>query len=112
MSHLNDHRSTVSLVERYIGTPYDQIKSLVDNLPQLLALLEIYQNASVVDANFTYTQASSTATWVVTHNLNKFPSVETVDSNLEEIEGEVVHISNDQLEIRFNSPVSGFAYVN
>jgi hypothetical protein len=113
MSHLNDHRSTVSLVERYIGTPYDKIKELLDNLPQLLELLAYYKNeGSVNDATFTYAQTTPSNIWVVTHNLQKFPSVETVDLNLTEMEGEVVHISEDVLEIRFNNPVSGFAYVN
>lgn len=113
MGHLNDHRSTTSLVERYIGTPYDRLMIIVDHLTELLKLLDYYENqGSVNDARYTHTQATVSAVWVVPHNLEKFPSIETVDSSLEEIEGEVTHVDNDNLYITFNQPVSGFAYVN
>ena len=112
MSHLNDHRSTVSLVERYIGTPYDKINKLLENLPDLLALLEFFKGYSVVDAKLVFDQTSASDTWVVNHNFGKFPSVETVDLNKNEMEGEVVHTDNNTLTIYFNSPVSGHAYIN
>jgi len=113
MGHLNDHRSTTSLVERYIGTPYDRLMVIVDNITSLLKLLEYYENqGSVNDARYTHSQTTASTIWTVTHNLAKFPSIETVDSSLEEIAGEVTHVDNDNLTITFNQPVSGFAYVN
>jgi len=112
MSHLNDHRSTTSLVERYIGTPYDRLMQIVDVLPQLLELLEFFKSYSVVDAKLVYEQALASDTWVVNHNFGKYPSVETVDSVKNEMEGEVVHTDNNTLTIYFNEPVSGWAYVN
>lgn len=112
MGNLNDHRSTVSLVERYIGTPYDKINQLLANLPDLLALLEFFKSYSVIDAKLVYDQAQASDTWVVHHNFGKFPSVETVDSSKNEMEGEVVHTDNNTLTIYFNEPVSGFAYIN
>jgi hypothetical protein len=112
MSHLNDHRSTVSLVERYIGTPYDKINELLDALPQLLELLSFFKSYSVVDAKLVYDQAQASDTWVIHHNFGKYPSVETVDSDKNEMEGEVVHTDENTLTIYFNKPVSGWAYVN
>ena len=32
------------------------------------------------DQTYTYTQNGSSHTWVITHNLNKFPSVTVIDS--------------------------------
>jgi hypothetical protein len=112
VGHLNDHRSTISLVERYIGTPYDDIKQLLDNLPQLLELLAFFKSYSIVDAKLEYDQSQASDTWVIHHNFGKYPSVETVDNNKNEMEGEVVHTDNNTLTIYFNEPVSGFAYIN
>jgi len=113
MSHLNDHRSTVSLVERYVGTAYDKLMELLKFLPELLELLEYFRNyTGVVDARLTFSQSTPASVWIIPHNLLKFPSIETVDSSLTEMEGEVVHIDNNNLTITFNKPVSGFAYIN
>ena len=112
MSHLNDHRSTTSLVERYINTPYDDIKTLLDNLPQLLELLTFFKGYSVIDARLEIHQAIASDVWTIVHNMHKFPSVETVDESREEIMGEVTHQDDTTLIITFNEPVSGYAYIN
>ena len=113
MGQINDHLSTVSHIERYIGTPYDKTQALLDNLPQLLELLAYFRNNGTLnDARFHYAQALPSAVWSIYHGLQKFPSVETVDSNLEEMEGEVTHVDADNITITFNQPVSGFAYIN
>lgn len=62
--------------------------------------------------NFIYDQQSASATWVVVHNMGKFPSVTIVDTANDEVEGEVKHNSNNQLTITFSAAVSGKAYLN
>jgi hypothetical protein len=62
--------------------------------------------------NYVHTQSVASATWTVNHNLNKFPSVTIVDTANDEVEGEVTHISNTQLTIKFSAAISGKAFIN
>jgi hypothetical protein len=115
MGRINSNRSTISLLERYLGTPYDNIQELITNLPAMLELLEYFRTHTVVgaiDNRMTFTQVVASTEWVIQHNMGKYPSVETVDGSKEEITGEVIHTDDMNLTIRFNQPVSGFAYIN
>ena len=69
------------------------------------------------DITFTHNQNTTSNTWTITHNLNRFPSVTVVDSGNTVVEGTVVYNSNKQLTITFfsaGSPLafSGKAYLN
>lgn len=59
-----------------------------------------------------HTQGSPSATWVITHNMNKFPSVTVVDSGENIVEGEVIYNNLNQLTINFSGGFSGKAYIN
>lgn len=63
------------------------------------------------DKNFTHVQGSASATWTVTHNLNKFPSV-VVKVGTAIVQAEVNHINQNSLTISFNGSNSGIAYMN
>lgn len=60
----------------------------------------------------TWKQDKTTATWVVSHNLDKYPSVTTVDDSGNLIYGDVVYNSNNQITITFSAGVSGKVYLN
>ncbi len=64
------------------------------------------------DKSFTFTQYQSSDTWTITHNLNKFPSVQVQDSAGTNVMGEIYYNSPDQLTLRFSSAFSGKAYLN
>lgn len=64
------------------------------------------------DKHFTYTQEAASATWVIQHNLNKFPSVTVIDSASNTVLGNVVYDNNNQLTITFSGAFSGVAYLN
>lgn|SRR5690625_705607 len=64
------------------------------------------------DRNFIYTQASPSAEWDITHNLNKRVSVTVVDSAGTVVEGDVVINSGTRVVISFNKPFAGEAYLN
>ena len=64
------------------------------------------------DKNFVFTQAVASNTWVIQHNLNKFPSVTSVNVNNIEMFGEVVFTDVNNLTINFTSASSGKAYIN
>lgn len=64
------------------------------------------------DKNYEHEQSSPSATWVVSHNLKKRPSVTVVDSAGTEIICEVQHDSDNQVTLIFDSSTSGKAYFN
>lgn len=65
-----------------------------------------------LDANYVHTQSSPSATWVVTHNLNKFCSVTVVDSANNVVFGEVLYNSVNQVTLTFAGAFSGKAFFN
>jgi hypothetical protein len=64
------------------------------------------------DKNFVFTQGVAAGSWNVAHNLNKLPAVQVFDSAGTPLKGEVNHVDNNNLIIKFNNPVSGNAYLN
>tara|TARA_R100000231_G_scaffold15621_1_gene16665 strand:- start:626 stop:880 length:255 start_codon:yes stop_codon:yes gene_type:complete len=78
---------------------------------------EVMSSPIIGDITFTHNQTSTSNTWVVTHNLNRFPSVTVVDSADTIVQGTVVYNSNKQLTITFfaqGNPLAfqGKAYLN
>ena len=71
-----------------------------------------YQVGETVDKNFVYTQNVASATWVVTHNLNKFPSVSVVDSANTLVNGQVEYNSINEVTISFRAAFAGKAFFN
>ena len=64
------------------------------------------------DSSYVYTQASPSATWVINHNMAKFPSVTVVDSANNIVYGEVLYNSNMQVTLTFAGAFSGKAFFN
>ena len=62
------------------------------------------------DITFTHNQNSTSNTWTITHNLNRFPSVTVVDSANTIVIGTVVYNSNKQLTITFFSGGDALAF--
>ena len=63
-------------------------------------------------STFTHNQLSPEKEWNVVHNLNKFPSVNIVDSGGSVVLGEIQYIDENQITITFTSGFSGKAYLN
>ena len=59
-----------------------------------------------------HNQAAASSAWVITHNLNKYPSVTITDSANDEVEGEVRYNGLNSLTVTFSAPFSGKAYLN
>jgi hypothetical protein len=64
------------------------------------------------DKTYAYPQDVPSDTWVVTHNMNKYPSVSVVDSAGSAVVGEVLYDSINQVTINFSAPFSGKAFFN
>jgi len=69
-----------------------------------------YVDAEV--ATFIFEQVIPAATWVVTHSLNRFPSVSVVDTADTSGFGAVEYNSANQLTITFSGAFAGKAYLN
>lgn len=63
-------------------------------------------------SGYIHNQAAPASTWVITHNLNKNPSITVVDSGGSEVEGAVTINSLNQITITFCGAFSGYAYLN
>ena len=64
------------------------------------------------DKNYVHIQDQASATWTVQHDLNKFPSVTSVNINNIEMYGEVVFNDLNNLTINFSAAFSGKAFIN
>lgn len=62
--------------------------------------------------NYIYDQAMPASTWIVTHNMGKFPSVQVIDTANTEVEGSIEYINNNVLQIHFKNAFSGKAILN
>jgi hypothetical protein len=68
--------------------------------------------SDAADKNYVHSQAAASATWNVQHNLDKFPSVTSVNINNIEMYGEVVFNDLNNLTINFSAAFSGQAFIN
>lgn len=64
------------------------------------------------DAFFHFYQPSASNSWLITHNLNKYPSVSVVDSAGNQGIGSVQYLTSNTLSVSFSSAFSGDAYLN
>lgn len=62
--------------------------------------------------SYEHIQQVSSNKWIITHNLNKFPSVTVIDLAGQLIIGEISYIDKNILQIEFTSKISGTAYLN
>jgi len=85
--------------------------SLQSESNYLISLFQ-YDYLSGNDKSFVFTQATPSASWSVSHGLNKFPSVTIVDSTGSKVMTDVQYIDNNNLRVVFANPFSGKAYVN
>lgn len=72
----------------------------------------VWVSAEIADKNFVYTQYSASDTWIIEHNLEKYPSVSIVDSGGSSVIGEVTYYNLNSLQVHFINPFSGKAYLN
>jgi hypothetical protein len=72
----------------------------------------VFTLSSRSDLTFVFNQAIASATWNITHNLGKFPSVTMVLNTGQKGYGDVVYIDDNNLTITFASAESGKAYMN
>jgi hypothetical protein len=68
--------------------------------------------ALLQDATFVFNQEVASNEWIITHNLNKFPSVTIIDSGDNVVFGDVQYLNSNSLKINFTAVFSGKVYLN
>jgi hypothetical protein len=61
---------------------------------------------------FHFVQGTPASVWVVTHNLGLYPDVQVFDSSGDQVEGDVTHLSANELTVAFSAAFSGDAFLN
>ena len=72
----------------------------------------VYPELAASDKNYVFIQSAPSATWTITHNLGKFPSVSVVDSGNTTVYGDIDYIDENSLTITFSAAFGGKAYMN
>ena len=66
----------------------------------------------VADKTYLHHQTVASDTWVIVHNLNKYPSVAVIDSAGNEVIGEVNYDDKNQVTLKFEGGFKGVATLN
>jgi len=74
--------------------------------------LDIAYIKQQVREHYVHDQQVASTSWTVTHNMNKYPSVNVVDTANDEVTGDVKYNSLNQITISFTAAFSGKAYLN
>jgi len=67
---------------------------------------------NITDLNFEFTQEEPASTWVIEHNLGKYPSVTIVNPSGEMVQTDYTYINENTIEVYFASAFAGKAYLN
>ena len=67
---------------------------------------------SVARGTFNFVQNVPAPVWTITHNLGRYPSVTIADSSGREVEGDVVYLSANAINVAFSAGFAGTAYLN
>lgn len=71
-------------------------------------LIYVYKPSETC-GEFEFTQSTAQTTWVIKHNLNKYPNVIIMDSNGAQILQPVVYTDKNNIKITFSNPTAGKA---
>jgi hypothetical protein len=90
----------------------NSVGQLVKNKDYFITMLLYDYGEYGGDKTYAYPQDNASDVWVVTHNMNKYPSVSVVDSAGSTVVGDVLYDSLNQVTITFSAPFSGKAFFN
>jgi len=100
--------SVLEAVGAAATTAYDNSLSGLSAVNMQQAIDEL---VNIKASFFEYEQQVPSATWVVTHNLGRLPSVTVIDSGDNIVIGDILFLNNNQVEISFTGSFAGKAYL-
>ena len=106
-------KGNINVSNSVLVKDYEKLK----NLPQINGVTLIGNQTSEdllieTDKNFVFDQNEALDTWVIVHNLNKYPAVSVIDSSGSEVIGEVSYDNINQVTITFKGAFKGKATLN
>jgi len=72
----------------------------------------VFQLSSQQSPTFTFNQINASTTWVINHNLSKFPSITVIDTAGTVVTGEYTYTDNNNVTLTFSAGFAGKAYLN
>ena len=104
---------TASIAASAVSNNYDALSNKPKINGNILQGDKTSEELGIVeDKNYLHRQTVASNTWVIVHNLNKFPSVTVIDSAGNEVIGEVTYDDPCQVTIRFEGGFKGTATLN
>jgi len=103
--------ATSELTNAVPGTDYQQPITLTTNGSGGNATF-VGNVLNIPRENYVHDQQTASVSWVITHNMNKYPAVNIVDTANDEVIGDVKYNSLNQITITFTAAFSGKAYLN
>lgn len=94
------------------GTSEGWVLSALLGKDLLDRIIALEADETTDDKNYLHNQSVAAAVWTVTHGLNKYPSVVTVDSANTEVIGGIRYIDLNTVELTFSSAFAGKAFCN
>jgi len=92
--------------------PLNSNNTIVNGEYYYISSLNLSAGGGGGDKNFIYNQTSPSATWNITHTLNKFPAVSVVDSAGTQWYPSITYNSTTSITLEFSAAFSGKAYLN
>ena len=110
---LNYIKTGTSEIAEAVQDGLSQISEQVDSAENYAhSAAESAEMAYQYRSTYTFEQGSAASTWIINHNLNKYPSVTVVDSAENEIIASVKYQDANTCIIEMSSPFKGKAYLN
>ena len=100
---------------------YEDLQTLLESVDELDFSLSdnsddinisVSDDVLITDKNYFHNQTTSSDTWVIVHNLNKYPAVSIIDSAGDEVVGEITYNNLNQVTIKFAGAFKGSATLN
>lgn len=112
----SDLQISSNIIEIY--TNDNVLVALLDNNVSQGMILEnltrktIPEQNNSSDAHYTHNQITAESVWNIKHDLNKYPSVTTIDSAGSLVIGKINYVSSNEIKLTFSAAFSGTAYLN
>lgn len=89
--------------------------SVAGNQTTKTITLTAQDNSTVVGSfndSYVHIQSQAATQWTINHNLNKYPAVHIVDTNNNEVIGDLQYTTINQVVLSFSEPFSGSAFLS
>ena len=114
MGKINSYPVDNNITDNDVWIGSDGDNSLITKNFTALGIATYLNESNLIDADkrYVHNQNITSASWLVPHSLNKFPSVTVIDSAGSVVIGEIEYIDMNNVTITFSAAFSGVAYLN